>query len=75
MSFFKLLSDNPSDYESDDSAPDDCQDDTQMFSKEGHLEMLLDTGELFSVPLDWLISAARHYNFHRETDHSGGSIH
>ena len=75
MPFFKLLSENPEDYESDESPEpipkNDPEFEDHMFASEGRLELLLDTGELFCVPLDWLIAAARHYNFHRDIDHKG----
>jgi len=79
MPFFKILSDNPEDYELDDNQhyiPDSDSDpdfeiETETYTGQEHLEILLDTGELFSVPLDWLIQASRYYSFQYDTDHKG----
>jgi len=76
--FFKLLSDNPDDYESEDGPMPEPQNDPEFeiesTASEHYLELLLDTGELLSIPLEWLIGAARYYNFHEGKD-SCGNIH
>jgi hypothetical protein len=77
--FFKLLSENPEDYDSEDNLPEHTEiepdfDMSECDNRE-YIELLLDTGELFSVPLDWLIQASRYYSFHKETDHSKGVMH
>jgi len=71
MSFFKLLSDRPEDFEKDDlSFPDPNEYDEpvdsydiQQSDFEDYLDLTLDTGEMFSVPLKWLICACRHHKF------------
>ncbi len=66
MSFFKILSDNPDDYESE--APDLDDPNLQSFYMQNSqmdncIELVIDTGEVFCIPLDWLIRAARINNF------------
>lgn len=66
MSFFKILSDNPADFESE--TPDLNDPNLQSFymqksSEENCIELILDTGEEFCIPLDWLIRAARVNDF------------
>lgn len=66
MSYFKILSDNPDDYESE--APDLDDPNLQSFYMQKSpidncIELALDTGEVFCIPLEWLIKAARVNNF------------
>ena len=71
MSFFRLLSDDPTDYEQDNPL-DECDSfQIEQSHIEDHLELILDTGEQFSVPLDWLICACRENKFYDEEDQSG----
>ena len=81
MSFFKLLSDKPEDFEQDDTSifPDLGSPDSyeiQSSESQDFLELILDTGEMFSVPLEWLICACRENQFSSE-DHCSAreSIH
>lgn len=80
MSFFKLLSDRPEDFDQEElsfAEPvdyDESVDSYEIQSSElqDFLELTLDTGEMFSVPLEWLICACRENQFGLETkDHSG----
>lgn len=77
MPFFKILSDNPEDYDPEDYPPHipdsepEPDFEVETCTSQEHLEILLDTGELFSVPMDWLIQASRYYSFHSENDHKG----
>lgn len=76
MSFFLLLSEDPADYE-DDSFLEECDSFQISHSDDmdNYLELTLDTGEMFSVPLDWLICACRKNNFSSDCDYYAGNIH
>lgn len=79
MSFFKLLSDKPEDFENDEQSifPDIQEEDfpdsydIRPGTTNDCLELILDTGEQFCVPLEWLIAAARYHRFSSDTTHSG----
>jgi len=79
MSFFKLLSDKQEDFEPDDRSYCDEDEDpycTDFYNikageLENFLEVTLDTGEQFFVPLEWLIAACRYHRFSSDTAHSG----
>ena len=66
MSYFKLLSEDPSDY------IEDCDSyDIQQTENKDYLELTLDTGEQFCVPVEWLINAARQANFSSLRSYNG----
>jgi len=61
MSFFKLLSDKQEDYEVED-VPHDIDDENSIgvyTNQYNMLEIALDTGESFIVPMTWLIDTIR----------------
>lgn len=79
MSFFKILSDKAEDFEQEESSincdiqEEDFPDsyDIQPSRLNDCIELILDTGEQFCIPLDWLICVARRNQFYSETDHNG----
>jgi hypothetical protein len=75
MSFFKLLSDKKEDFESEEyyEPPDSYE--IQSSEMQDFLELTLDTGEMFSVPLEWLICACRSNQFGLETNSHNGCMH
>lgn len=68
MSFFKLLSDKPEDFEQTEHEPADSYD-IETDDMQDFLQLTLDTGEVFSVPLEWLLCACRENKFSLEHGH------
>jgi hypothetical protein len=78
MSYFKLLSSDPADYEPDENAAEESyiqEDNVDYFDIrpsefENYLDITLDTGEQFCVPMEWLICACRYHNFSADLCHN-----
>lgn len=68
MSFFKILSENPDDYESSDDLHVQPEQDidsiyVQQSEIENHIDIILESGEHFCIPIKWLIESARQNKF------------
>lgn len=78
MSYFKILSSDPKDYELDENVVDEPHSeetldyfDIRPSELENYLDLTLDTGEQFCVPMEWLICACRYHNFSSDKNYSG----
>lgn len=60
MAFFKILSDNPADFQ-DEPIDMDCMNEEE---EEDLIELVLDTGEILTIPILWLIDEARKNGFY-----------
>jgi hypothetical protein len=71
MSYFKYLSDDPDDYEDKNDLPavPDLSDPSidsfhmQNAKIDDYIELNLDTGEKFIIPINWLINISRYLKF------------
>ncbi len=68
MAFFKILSENPEDYESSDEPSEIADHDiesiyVQQSEIENHVDIVLESGEHFCIPIKWLIESARQNKF------------
>lgn len=61
MSFFKMLSDDPADYEHEDVLDDVDSFDLAYSDTEDCIELILDTGEQFTVPIAWIVEQCKAY--------------
>ena len=75
MSFFKLLSDKPEDFEQDEYLEPSDSYEIHSSESQDFLELILDTGEMFSVPLEWLICACRENQFVSDANNHNGCMH
>ena len=58
MAFFKILSDNPADFQDENM---ECFEEEREVDL---IELVLDTGEILTIPVSWLISEARKNGFY-----------
>lgn len=58
MAFFKILSDDPADFQEDVIAI--CEHESE---EDPCIELILDTGETYIIPVTWLIFEARRHGF------------
>ena len=62
MSFFKMLSDDPADYDHEESLLEECTSfDLGYSDTEDCIELILDTGEQFTVPIAWVVEQCRKF--------------
>lgn len=64
MSFFKMLSDDPADYEHEDVLDDIDSFDLAYSDIADHIDFILDTGEQFTVPISWIVHQCRAYKLY-----------
>lgn len=79
MSFFKYLSDEPEDYKEED-LPTQNLDEQESFSmrqseKPDFIELVLDTGEQYHIPITWLIQQAREHKLQAPDWPQDGRLH
>lgn len=61
MSFFKMLSDDPADYEHEDILEGVNSFDLAYSDTEDCIELVLDTGEQFTIPIAWMVEQCKKY--------------